>query len=225
MYCVITAVLLLGEPARPPGGRCGHDAGTHSRDHLRSGSRRCSAPPTRSASRPPTSRRLPNDSAYAVSQSMPVDVREPQVVLRRRHREGHQGHVDDHHGVSEADDIEDQPRLKSPAAPEIGPAAQVALRSIMIIPLATPNGLQTPWYGGPRRWNVTCWPGRSIQRCRSRQSRPTSPSGNGVRAGHGHQRVLATALGVGIPIDTTIVRALLVPALLSVLGRWNWWLP
>jgi RND superfamily putative drug exporter len=37
--------------------------------------------------------------------------------------------------------------------------------------------------------------------------------------------VLGTALGVGILIDATLVRALLVPALVSVLGRWNWWLP
>jgi putative drug exporter of the RND superfamily len=38
-------------------------------------------------------------------------------------------------------------------------------------------------------------------------------------------KVFATALGVGVLIDATIVRALLVPALVSVLGRWNWWLP
>ena len=37
-------------------------------------------------------------------------------------------------------------------------------------------------------------------------------------------KVLATGLGVGILLDATIVRALLVPALVSVLGRWNWWL-
>jgi RND superfamily putative drug exporter len=37
--------------------------------------------------------------------------------------------------------------------------------------------------------------------------------------------VLGTALGVGILIDATIVRALLVPALVSMFGRWNWWLP
>jgi putative drug exporter of the RND superfamily len=38
-------------------------------------------------------------------------------------------------------------------------------------------------------------------------------------------KVLATALGIGILIDATIVRALLVPAMVSLLGRWNWWLP
>jgi RND superfamily putative drug exporter len=38
-------------------------------------------------------------------------------------------------------------------------------------------------------------------------------------------KVLATGLGVGILLDATIVRALLVPALMSLLGRFNWWLP
>jgi len=38
-------------------------------------------------------------------------------------------------------------------------------------------------------------------------------------------KVLGTALGVGILLDATIVRALLVPALVSLFGRWNWWLP
>ena len=38
-------------------------------------------------------------------------------------------------------------------------------------------------------------------------------------------KVLGTALGVGILIDATLVRALLVPAAVSLFGRWNWWLP
>jgi putative drug exporter of the RND superfamily len=38
-------------------------------------------------------------------------------------------------------------------------------------------------------------------------------------------KVFATALGVGILLDATIVRALLVPALVSLFGKWNWWLP
>ncbi|QXG76500.1 MMPL family transporter [Modestobacter sp. L9-4] len=38
-------------------------------------------------------------------------------------------------------------------------------------------------------------------------------------------KVLGTALGVGILIDATLVRALLVPALVSLFGKWNWWLP
>jgi hypothetical protein len=38
-------------------------------------------------------------------------------------------------------------------------------------------------------------------------------------------KVLGTALGAGILIDATVVRALLVPALVSLFGQWNWWLP
>jgi RND superfamily putative drug exporter len=38
-------------------------------------------------------------------------------------------------------------------------------------------------------------------------------------------KILGTAMGVGILIDATIVRALLVPALVSLFGQWNWWLP
>ena len=38
-------------------------------------------------------------------------------------------------------------------------------------------------------------------------------------------KVLATGLGVGILLDATIVRALLLPAVVSLLGDWNWWMP
>ena len=38
-------------------------------------------------------------------------------------------------------------------------------------------------------------------------------------------KIMATALGAGILIDATILRALLVPALVALFGRWNWWLP
>ena len=38
-------------------------------------------------------------------------------------------------------------------------------------------------------------------------------------------KVLATGLGAGILLDATVVRALLVPALISLLGRWNWYMP
>jgi RND superfamily putative drug exporter len=38
-------------------------------------------------------------------------------------------------------------------------------------------------------------------------------------------KVMATALGAGILLDATLVRALLVPALVALFGRWNWWLP
>jgi putative drug exporter of the RND superfamily len=38
-------------------------------------------------------------------------------------------------------------------------------------------------------------------------------------------RIVASALAVGILLDAVIVRTLLVPALISLMGRWNWWLP
>ena len=38
-------------------------------------------------------------------------------------------------------------------------------------------------------------------------------------------KIFATALAAGILIDATIVRAMLVPATVAILGRWNWWLP
>jgi RND superfamily putative drug exporter len=38
-------------------------------------------------------------------------------------------------------------------------------------------------------------------------------------------KVMATALGAGILLDATVVRALLVPALIAVLGRFSWWAP
>jgi RND superfamily putative drug exporter len=38
-------------------------------------------------------------------------------------------------------------------------------------------------------------------------------------------KVLATGLAAGILLDATVIRALLVPAIVSLFGRWNWWLP
>jgi RND superfamily putative drug exporter len=38
-------------------------------------------------------------------------------------------------------------------------------------------------------------------------------------------KIMATGLGVGILLDATVVRALLVPALVAAMGRWNWWAP
>jgi RND superfamily putative drug exporter len=38
-------------------------------------------------------------------------------------------------------------------------------------------------------------------------------------------KVIGTGLAAGILIDATVVRMLLVPALVSLFGRWNWWLP
>jgi putative drug exporter of the RND superfamily len=38
-------------------------------------------------------------------------------------------------------------------------------------------------------------------------------------------KVLATGLAAGILLDATIIRALLVPAAVSLFGKWNWVLP
>jgi RND superfamily putative drug exporter len=38
-------------------------------------------------------------------------------------------------------------------------------------------------------------------------------------------KTLATGLAAGILVDATVIRALLVPALVSLFGSWNWWMP
>ena len=38
-------------------------------------------------------------------------------------------------------------------------------------------------------------------------------------------KVFATGLGFGILLDATVVRMLLVPALVSMFGEWNWYMP
>jgi putative drug exporter of the RND superfamily len=38
-------------------------------------------------------------------------------------------------------------------------------------------------------------------------------------------KVFATGLAVGIVLDATVVRSMLLPAFVAVLGRWNWWMP
>ncbi len=38
-------------------------------------------------------------------------------------------------------------------------------------------------------------------------------------------KILATGLAAGILLDATVIRALLVPAVVSLFGKWNWWLP
>ena len=38
-------------------------------------------------------------------------------------------------------------------------------------------------------------------------------------------QIIATALAFGILVDAVIIRTLLVPALVSLMGRWNWWMP
>jgi RND superfamily putative drug exporter len=32
-------------------------------------------------------------------------------------------------------------------------------------------------------------------------------------------------LAAGIIFDATVIRALLVPSIMRLMGRWNWWLP
>jgi RND superfamily putative drug exporter len=38
-------------------------------------------------------------------------------------------------------------------------------------------------------------------------------------------KIMATGLAAGILIDATIIRALLVPSTVALMGKWNWWLP
>jgi putative drug exporter of the RND superfamily len=38
-------------------------------------------------------------------------------------------------------------------------------------------------------------------------------------------KMVATALAIGILLDATVIRALIVPAVIALMGRWNWWLP
>src|SRR5256714_544804 len=38
-------------------------------------------------------------------------------------------------------------------------------------------------------------------------------------------RTIATGLSFGILLDAIVIRTLLVPALVALLGRWNWWMP
>ena len=38
-------------------------------------------------------------------------------------------------------------------------------------------------------------------------------------------KMMATGLAAGILLDATVIRALIVPAVITLMGRWNWWLP
>ena len=38
-------------------------------------------------------------------------------------------------------------------------------------------------------------------------------------------KMFATGLGAGILLDATIIRALIVPAVITLMGRYNWWMP
>jgi RND superfamily putative drug exporter len=49
----------------------------------------------------------------------------------------------------------------------------------------------------------------------------------GVFAGTGVPSVkeIGVGLAVAIALDATLVRLVLVPATMEIMGRWNWWLP
>lgn len=38
-------------------------------------------------------------------------------------------------------------------------------------------------------------------------------------------KVFASGLALGIFLDATLIRGVLVPAVVAMMGRWNWWLP
>ena len=38
-------------------------------------------------------------------------------------------------------------------------------------------------------------------------------------------QAVGVGIGVAVVVDATIVRALLVPATMRLMGRWNWWRP
>ncbi len=38
-------------------------------------------------------------------------------------------------------------------------------------------------------------------------------------------KLIGVAMAIAIVVDATVVRALLVPASMRLLGRWNWWAP
>jgi RND superfamily putative drug exporter len=38
-------------------------------------------------------------------------------------------------------------------------------------------------------------------------------------------KAIGLGMGLAVMVDATIVRALLVPAAMRLMGRWNWWAP
>jgi putative drug exporter of the RND superfamily len=38
-------------------------------------------------------------------------------------------------------------------------------------------------------------------------------------------RQMASAWGVAVALDATVIRGIVVPATMKLLGDWNWWLP
>jgi RND superfamily putative drug exporter len=58
---------------------------------------------------------------------------------------------------------------------------------------------------------------------------PDSSSASSSSSPGSSQSIITKELGLGtaaaVLIDATNIRALLVPALMRLLGRWNWWAP
>ena len=38
-------------------------------------------------------------------------------------------------------------------------------------------------------------------------------------------KAIGVGLAVAVALDATVIRVLMVPAAMRLLGRWNWWLP
>ena len=54
----------------------------------------------------------------------------------------------------------------------------------------------------------------------------TSPEGRKLAADtFAAVKISSTTLAVGVIMDAVIIRTLLVPALVALMGRWNWWMP
>ena len=69
----------------------------------------------------------------------------------------------------------------------------------------------------------TAWPHRP-----ARHERRADPVPRFVAMSTGPDqrlKMIATGLGAGILLDATLIRCLLVPALVSLFGAYNWWLP
>jgi RND superfamily putative drug exporter len=90
---------------------------------------------------------------------------------------------------------------------------------------------------GPARAGIENWRARACAQATPRPSRRRSPKSTvsgailglafaAFSASPGTEaKIFATALGGGILIDATIIRGILAPAAVAILGRWNWWLP
>lgn len=53
----------------------------------------------------------------------------------------------------------------------------------------------------------------------------TSASTNPILVDNPAVKIFGLGLATAIVVDATVVRCLLVPATMVLLGRWNWWLP